>query len=183
MFLKILSVLFLSLCVYFNGVNLNLYKALALPIAHEISEAGIEHIKKEEGFVPCIYPDVIGVSTIAWGHKVLPKDNIKTGCISIKRAEELLENDVNIVNNCINKYITTPLRQVEFDAIGDLLFNIGCPRFRRSNQIKKLNAGDIDASSLEFLSWRMAGGRVFKALENRRKRTRHIFEGGTCAPY
>jgi lysozyme len=71
--------------------------------------------------------------------------------------------------NTVNRLVTAPLSQTEFDAVVDLVFNIGSGNFANSTLLKLLNSGDMSNAALEFDKWSHAGGQVVAGLLRRRQ--------------
>jgi GH24 family phage-related lysozyme (muramidase) len=66
---------------------------------------------------------------------------------------DALADDVKIAEDCINKYVTVPLTQNQFDALVSFVFNIGVNAFRRSTLFKILNTGDYEEAANCFDMW------------------------------
>ena len=79
----------------------------------------------------------------------------------------------------VNRLVTVPLNQNEFDALVSLVFNIGGTAFRKSTLRAKLNAGDRKGAADAFLSWNKItkGGKkvALEGLTSRRKAERLQF--------
>lgn len=133
------------------------------------SDAGIDALKRREGFRAEVYDDGAGYLTIGYGHKLTAAElaaNFRV--LSFAKASELLRQDVQIAEATVNESVTVPLEQHEFDALVSLVFNIGGGAFRRSTLLKKLNANDRQGARQEFAKWIFAGGRKLAGLVTRR---------------
>lgn len=139
-----------------------------------ISDAGIELIKKFEGCRLTAYLDSVGILTIGYGHT--GSLVVKGLVISQAEADELLRTDVQIAERCIDAAVTVPLTQAEFDALCSFVFNLGCGAFKGSTLLKKLNASDYDGAGEEFKRWDKAGGEVLAGLTRRRFAEAELFE-------
>jgi lysozyme len=129
-----------------------------------------------EGFESCslvAYYDLKGVLTIGWGHtgSVYPGQTITR-----EQADELLCCDVATAVNAVNKFVTIPLTQNEFDALVDFVFNIGVTAFVSSHCLAYLNSSHFDLAEVEFLKWDHASGKVVSGLLRRRTAERNLFE-------
>ncbi|OOF39908.1 muraminidase [Rodentibacter rarus] len=144
----------------------------------KISERGISHIIRDEGERLTAYQDIVGIWTIGVGHTgfVDGKPVAKGMTISKEKSREILKADLARFENAINASVNVPLKQNQFDALVSLAFNIGEGAFRRSTLLRKLNAGDYNGASQQFLVWKNAGGRVSQGLLNRRKREKALFD-------
>ncbi|WP_256856084.1 lysozyme [Rodentibacter ratti] len=142
------------------------------------SERGISHIIRDEGERLTAYQDIVGIWTIGVGHtgQVDGKPVTKGMKISKEKSSELLKTDLARFEKAINASVNVSLTQNQFDALVSLAFNIGEGAFRRSTLLRKLNAGDYNGASQQFLVWKNAGGRVSQGLLNRRKREKALFD-------
>ncbi|NBH76232.1 lysozyme [Rodentibacter pneumotropicus] len=142
------------------------------------SERGITHIIRDEGERLTAYQDVVGIWTIGVGHIgfVDGKPVAKGMTITQEKSREILKADLARFEKAINASVNVPLKQNQFDALVSLAFNIGEGAFRRSTLLRKLNAGDYNGASQQFLVWKNAGGRVSQGLLNRRRREKVLFD-------
>lgn len=67
----------------------------------------------------------------------------------------------------INRLVTVPLAQHEFDALASFEYNIGVGGFSRSTLLKKLNAGDKLGAADEFMHWVIPAMLVGRRQEER----------------
>lgn len=136
------------------------------------SEKGIALIKEFEGLRLEAYKCQADVWTIGYGHtrEVKPGDSITE-----ETAERMLVDDVRVFELAVERALTIPVTQYQFDALVSLAFNIGANAFAGSTLVKKLNAGDMKGAADEFLRWNKAGGRVLNGLTRRREAERALF--------
>ena len=148
------------------------------------SQAGIDAIKRHEGFSVLPYKDVIGLWTVGYGHQLFSEEqknrmyfrDKKPVAISEEHAEELLRQDLKIAENAVNGFVKIPLEQYEFDALVSFVFNLGGKKFKDSTMLKLLNKNaDRKEIAEEFPRWRYANFRIIKGLENRRKAEAAMF--------
>lgn len=133
---------------------------------------GLKIIKDFEGLRLKAYKCSAGVWTIGYGHT----SGVKEGDVITKeQAEKYLKKDVISFENTVNGVVKVKLNQNQFDALVSLVFNIGSGAFKKSTLLKKLNAGDYDSASEQFLVWVKAGGQTLKGLVNRREQERALF--------
>jgi lysozyme len=137
-----------------------------------ISEAGIKLITLFEGLRLIAYDDGVGVWTIGYGHTqgVQPGD-----AITEDEAENLLQDDLDDFERCVNHAVSVPLNQHQFDALVSFSFNVGCGALRRSTLLRKLNTGDYAGAADQLLRWNRGGGRVLRGLTRRREAERSLF--------
>lgn len=133
-----------------------------------------------KGFEKCRlspYQDGAGVWTNGWGntHHVDPHVQITQ-----EQADRDLLANVQDAVDCVNDNVTVALTQDQFDALVDFTFNVGCPSFKSSTLLKKLNAGDFIGADAQFAVWdkiRVNGVLVpSKGLGNRRAAEDALFD-------
>ena len=144
------------------------------------SNAGVELIARFEGVRLKAYDDGVGVWTIGFGHT---GPDVHPGLtITMKRARELLRQDLAGAEAAVNQTIKRPLSQSQFDALVSLVFNTG-PLPLHKTLGSCLNNGDFGGASGEFPKWCKAtkNGQliVLEGLVRRRKAEREMFDA-TC---
>jgi lysozyme len=139
----------------------------------KISDAGLELIKSFEGLYLKAYLCPAKVWTIGYGHTlgVMPGD-----VITKDQAEALLRKDLEQFEAVVNRSVSVPITQAQFDSLVSLCYNIGAKAFVTSTLLKKLNAGDYAGAAAEFEKWNKAGGVILPGLAKRRKKERELFE-------
>ena len=141
----------------------------------KISDNGIALIKKYEGLRLIPYDDVAGLKTIGYGHLIKPGEEFWE--ITEAEAEEILRNDLEAAEKCVEKGLRVEVSQEQFDALVSFVFNCGCNAFMDSTLRRLTNYGDFDGAADQFLRWNRAGGRIVKGLTNRRIAERNHFLG------
>lgn len=135
-----------------------------------------DHIKEWEGLELQAYQDIVGVWTIGYGHTKTARPGMT---ITQAEADWLLAQDVAWVNDAINKHVTVPLNQNQFDAIGSFVYNLGESAFARSTLLKRINEGRFQEAADEFLRWDKArvDGKLqsVRGLARRRQDERRLF--------
>lgn len=143
----------------------------------QISDAGLELIKRFEGVRLSAYDDGVGVWTIGVGHI----KGVKPGDVATAdQVDQWLREDVQEAEQAINRLARAPLSQAQFDALVSFTFNLGAGALERSTLLKRLNGRDYDAAANEFLRWNIAGGRVLAGLTKRRIAERMLFLTGAA---
>ena len=137
----------------------------------EASQDALDLIINFEGLRLEPYIDAAGFWTVGYGH--LLKEKCKP--ITVMEAEDLLLKDVKYASMVVNKYVSVPLRQHEFDALVSFIFNVGEGRFRSSTLRRKLNRGEFFEVPKEFRRWVYAGGRILRGLVTRRELEAQLF--------
>lgn len=141
-----------------------------------ISNKGIELIRKFEGLRLKPYYDAVGKLTIGYGHVIRKDEHFPLDeAITEEKAENLLIEDLKHVEAVIQRIVTYPLSEGQFDALASFIFNLGEGNFAKSTLLKKLNAGDLDGAAEEFLRWNRAGGRELPGLTKRRAAEQELF--------
>lgn len=134
-------------------------------------------IKKFEGCELVSYPDPATGDkpwTIGYGHT---KDVVSGMTISQEQADEFLKEDVIHSVETVNRLVTTDLKQCEFDALVDFVYNCGQGNFAGSTLLKKINANDMEGAALEFQKWNKANGTILAGLIRRRLAEKELFKG------
>lgn len=133
-----------------------------------ISNKGIELIKKYEGCKLTAYKCPAGVWTIGFGHT----GNVHKGLtITQETANEYLKKDLEKFVNHVNTYNTVyNFNQNEFDALISFAFNIG-----NINGLTKNGKRSKKEIAEKILLYNKAGGRVLDGLNKRRKEEREMF--------
>ena len=149
--------------------------ASLIKASEEFKQALIE----EEGVRYTVYRDVAGYPTVGVGHLVRPVDKLRVGDrISEQRVLSFLEDDLKTAEQGVRILVgDLPLRQHEFDALLDLVYNVGLGNVseRESPRLNAaIQARDYDAIADE-LGYTFAAGRVARGLEYRSERRAQIF--------
>ena len=146
-----------------------------LNASEEFKQALIE----EEGVRYTVYRDVAGYPTVGVGHLIRPADNLRVGDrISDERVLAFLEQDLAIAEDGVRTLVgNLPLHQHEFDALLDLVYNVGLGNVseRKSPRLNAAIANaDYEAIAAE-LDYTHAAGKVARGLEFRSERRAKIF--------
>jgi lysozyme len=145
----------------------------------QLSAAGLELLKRSEGFRSRMYLDVAGVPTIGYGHRIVAPESFPNG-IPESQAAQMLAQDVREAEQAVLRLVKVSLTQGQFDALVDFCFNLGCGRLACSTLLKVLNAGRYQDAVEQLLHWDMAGGRENAALKVRRQAEADLWRcGGT----
>ena len=139
-----------------------------------ISQNGINLIKKFEGCVLQVYLDVVGIKTIGYGHTGPDVNALPVGArISQEQADAYLVADLTRFEANVNKY--DPIYHWtanEYDALCSFAYNVG--------SIDKLtNKGTRSKQVIAnvMLSYNKAGGKLIPGLAYRRQIERELFLG------
>ena len=130
-----------------------------------IGEKGLELIKSFEGLRLRAYLCPAKVWTIGYGHT----GDVRGGqVITQSQADDLLKQDLRRFEIAVRKLVKVPLTQNQFDALVSFAYNVGEAALSRSTLLRKLNAGDLAGTKLEFAKWNKGGGKVLAGLTRRR---------------
>ena len=150
----------------------------------ETSSKGIALIKEFESFRKTPYLCAAGVPTIGWGTTRYPDKKAVTLAdkdITEAVGDMYLHHDLTTFENAVNKALTIPIQQCQFDACISLCYNIGQGNFASSTLVKMLNAGTApDLIAPQFLRWDKAKGKSLAGLTRRRKAEMALFLTSTA---
>ncbi|MGA2205889.1 MAG: lysozyme [Terracidiphilus sp.] len=143
----------------------------------QLSAAGLELIKRSEGFRSHSYTDVAGFPTIGYGHRIAAGQSFPDG-IGEEQAAAILANDVLEAEREVGRLVRVDLAQGQFDALVDFCFNLGAGRLAGSTLLRDLNAGRYAAAAEQLLAWDHAGGVENSGLKTRREAEFRLWTGG-----
>jgi lysozyme len=114
------------------------------------SPAGIATLTQREGKRNLAYQDSRGIWTIGVGHT---GPEVHEGLMwNDSQVANALEADVGWAEAEVNKYVTVPMTQNQFDALVSFTFNVGPSGFDHSSALRDFNAGVIRAAN-DLLMW------------------------------
>ncbi len=137
-----------------------------------LDKAGQDFIKNHEGCSLTSYKDSVGIWTIGYGHAYVYEGM----AIDQDQADQFFLNDIYKFEICVNKLVTVPLNQSQFNALVDFSFNLGAHSLAESTLLKDLNNSDYDAAGQQFLVWDKCGGVTNQGLLNRRQDELDLWE-------
>lgn len=131
-------------------------------------------VKHFEGFRAKPYRCPAGVPTIGYGHT--ERVSLADSPISREAAAALLEQDLAVFAAGVQRLLTRPVSQSQFDALVSFAYNVGLGNLQRSTLLRKLNAGDDAGAGKEFAKCTKAKGIELPGLVRRRAAERALFE-------
>lgn len=131
-----------------------------------VSDNGLDIIKRYEGCRLKAYKDPAGIWTIGYGHTNGVVEGMR---ISQQQADDFLYEDVQKVVSFLNSK-GREWTQNEFDALISFGYNCGVGNLNKL--MKDRTPEQIGAKMLEY---RYAGGKILKGLERRRKDEQALF--------
>lgn len=138
---------------------------------YDVSEA-IEIVRAFEGERLKAYQCSAGVWTIGVGHTKGVKEGDR---ITLEQSDELLKSDLEGFKKEMIPLVDVEVTRGQFVALLSFVFNLGTKAFMTSTLRKKLNKGDFEGASFEFLKWKFVNGEEVRGLLNRRKAERELF--------
>lgn len=166
-----------------------------------LSEEGKNFIKAQEGWSSVPYKDangwsvgyghfinegdVIGGKTITASDMALIRQGKGAEVINIDKDEgnRLFDSDLPKYQSAVQKNITAPMTQGQFDAMTSLSYNVGPDWIRKSTMTKKFNAGDVPGAITEFQGFNKSEGQVHPGLVKRRnEEINQLFNAGIKPP-
>jgi len=146
------------------------------------SEALKEMLVEEEGVRHTVYRDVAGNPTVGVGHLVDATDGLRVGDrVGQDRILDFLEGDLREAKRAVARLTgNLPLSQHEFDALVDLVYNVGEGNLseRRSPRLNEaIAARDYDAIA-EELGYHRASGIEARGLVYRSERRAMVWADG-----
>ncbi|MFP3331443.1 MULTISPECIES: lysozyme [unclassified Pseudomonas] len=136
------------------------------------SQRGLSLIKSFEGLRLQAYQDSVGVWTIGYGATRSVQPGMK---VSKEQAERMLLRDVKRFEPEVERLITSPLNQNQWDALVSFTYNLGAANLESSTLRRLINAGNYVAAADQFPRWNKAGGKVLAGLVRRRAAERDLF--------
>lgn len=136
----------------------------------------IEFIESWEGCRLTPYLDGGDKLTVGIGHLVQPHELIQN--LTEDDCRQLLSHDLENAEDAVNYNVKMDLKQNQFDALVDFVFNLGAGNFEKSHLLQYLNAGNYDAAANAFMNWNHINGVVSEGLTRRRAAERILFITG-----
>jgi lysozyme len=131
------------------------FKTAATKAWHASSDAGELLIQNFEGLRLNAYLCPAKRWTIGWGSTFYANGKpVKKGdkLLNKECADDLFEYTLKSFADAVNRLVTVPLNQNQFDAL--LSFNFNTGGLAGSTLLRKLNAGDYAGAAAQFALWR-----------------------------
>lgn len=119
------------------------------------------------------YQDQAGVWTIGIGHT----GDVAAGAV-IDEATCLMlaQKDTAKFEACVNKLVTVPLSQAQFDALVLFAFNEGEGAFGGSHLLVALNAGNMPEVAVQWMRWTFVKDTTGQMVDDPGLRNRRLIE-------
>ena len=139
-------------------------------------QAGMDLVQLSESTKLTAYPDP-GTGGAPWTNGIghTGPDVYPGQVIDHAQALVWLSHDVEDAADTVRRLVSVPLNQNQFDALVDLVFNIGEKQFASSTLLRKINAGDYAGAQEQFGRWNLSAGKVMGGLTNRRAAEADLF--------
>jgi lysozyme len=140
------------------------------------SEKGIQLIKSSEGFRAEAYKCPAGVLTIGYG----TTKGISAGMVVTEdEATALLQEHVSGIEDQLNG-LGLRLRQCQFDALVDFIYNLGFGALQRSGLLAMIRVNpDYINIPTEFRKWKIVSGKPSRGLISRREAEIRLYQSLT----
>lgn len=147
-----------------------------------IPPLALDLVKHFEGWVASPYDDAVGYCTVGYGHlialdscdKVRPTEY--GDGLSDEEGELLLLEDISFAQLAVQRLVSVPVSDDQFGALVAFVYNVGEGNFQRSTLRSKLNLGQIEPASSEFLRWVRANGKILPGLQARRACEKTLYD-------
>jgi lysozyme len=138
----------------------------------QISNKGLELIKRFEGYSDRPYLCAAGKPTISYGLTYYPngkKVTMKDSKITKEQGDEMFYKIVSEFAADVLKLVKSKISVNQLNALTAFSYNVGMGNFQKSTLLKLVNINPNDGNiAKEFLKWNKAAGKELKGLTNRR---------------
>lgn len=128
----------------------------------QLSDKGLFFLAAHEGIVPAPYLDSVGVWTYGVGHaetsgrapnpRHMPRGMPADLDAELRKVFAVFADDMRSFAADVNRAVTVPMEQHEFDAAVSFHFNTG--GIGRANWVKSWNAGNKSQAAREIMNWK-----------------------------
>ena len=140
-----------------------------------MNQAGIDLLKRFEGFCPAAYPDPATGGepyTIGYGFTT----GVELGdTITPEDAETRLKVEMSKFEIGVSLLVTHPPDPNQLAAMVCLAYNIGLGNFSTSTTLRRHNSGDLYGAANAILLWNRANNKIMQGLINRREAERSLY--------
>ena len=110
----------------------------------QISAAGIDYIKKKEGFAKLPYKDDYrGTArieySVGYGHQIKPGEEYLMNGITKEQGNALFANDIKYYVEAVNIALQVPVTQQVFDMLVSFAYNVGVGAMKKSKLLNAIN--------------------------------------------
>ena len=144
-----------------------------------LDENGYKLIADFEGLRLKPYLDSVNIPTIGYGNTFYldgKKVTMLDKPITKGEAFEMFKIIADGFARQVEKKLTKPVNQNQFNALVSLAYNIGIGNFYKSTLLRYVNLNPKDGNiAKEFLKWNKARGQVLKGLTSRRMKESSLY--------
>jgi lysozyme len=142
-----------------------------------MSAAGLDLLKRSEGFRSRTYLDGAGLPTIGYGHQLVHPECFPKAISEVQGAE-ILTNDLRDAEQAVGQLVKVALTQGQFDALVDFCFNVGSGKLEASTLLKDLNSDQYALAAVQLLRWDHVGLQEMAGLKARRQAEFQLWDNG-----
>lgn len=147
----------------------------------EVLDIASELARDFEGLSLDPYYDPVGYPTIGYGHLLCKKSwDILSQWKSVSKNDAiiLLQDDMQIAYNSVQRLITVDLNDNQQAALVDFAFNCGGGNLQASTLRRVINRGALHEAPRQFKRWVYANGISLRGLVRRRAAEAELFVSG-----
>ncbi len=146
------------------------------PPKSRVNSRCLDLIKRWEGFRADPYMDA-KLLAIGYGHTfAIGTPEVKPGMkVTETEATLILLADLERMRVKMDPLIKVTLNDNQYGALLSFCYNLGVGNLAKSTLLKKINAGDFEGASKQFLVWNRSGGKVLPGLTRRREAESALF--------
>lgn len=148
----------------------------------DISQRGIDLIISFEGKHRDIgdgkyqaYLDTLASPNVWTVYTGLTKGIHEGMVVTKEEGDRLFHKELAVYEDAVDRLITVPLNQNQFDALVSYTFNCGIGALQSSTLRKLLNQGKYEQVPAQLLRWVHAGGKKYNGLVRRRQAEGALF--------
>jgi len=141
----------------------------------DISQRGIEHIVSFEGKHKLMpdgtykaYLDTLASPPVWTLYCGLTRGIHKGSTCTEEEGQRMFQKELAVYEDAVERLISVPLNQNQFDALVSFTYNCGVGALQRSTLRRVLNQGKYDQVPTQLMRWVYAGGTKYRGLERRR---------------
>jgi len=147
-------------------------------MAMQSSDECLNLVRTCEGFRASPYRCPAGIPTIGYGSTRYADGRavkLTDPPITTAQADAIMRQTLKEYEAAVNRYVTVPINQNQFDALVDFAYNAGAQNLRNSTLLKLLNQGQYEGAANEFDKWVMGAGQRLPGLVKRRALEKQLF--------
>jgi lysozyme len=133
----------------------------------KVSDNCLKIIREFEGFQSKPYRCPAGVPTIGYGSTRYANGTpvkLTDPPITEAKADEIMRTTLVQYEDAVNRYVSAPINQNQFDALVDFAYNAGAQNLRTSTLLTLLNKKEYKAAAGQFDKWVNGGGKKLPGL-------------------